>query len=79
VGRPGATSRSFARFAEQLIDHSKLLLEDEATEWKLVEALWRPYIDQGNVGAQFHLADSYLDHVWDEVSQKEMEMTISCG
>jgi TPR repeat protein len=61
------------QIAKQLIDGTKLLLEDEATEWKAVEALWRPYVDQDDVDAQFHLADFYLDY-FDEGSQKEMEI-----
>jgi len=34
-----------AQITRQLIDQTKLLLEDEATEWKAVEALWRPFAD----------------------------------
>ena len=56
-----------------LIEQTRLLLEDDATEWKTVEALWRPYVDRNDVNAQFHLADFYLDY-YDEVPQKELEM-----
>lgn len=56
-----------------LIEQTRLLLEDDATEWKTVEALWRPYVDRNDVNAQFHLADFYLDY-YDEGPQKEMEM-----
>lgn len=60
--------------AKQLIERTKLLLEHDATEWKAVEALWRPYVDQGDVDAQFHLAEFYLDYVFDEGPDKEREM-----
>lgn len=39
-----------------------------------MEALWRPYVDQADVDARFHLADFYLNYVYDDGSQKEMEM-----
>jgi TPR repeat protein len=62
-----------ALVAKSLIGQTTLLLEDDATEWKAVEALWRPYVDQGYIDAQFHLADFYLDY-FDEGPQKETEM-----
>jgi TPR repeat protein len=62
------------RIAKQLIDQTQLLLKDDATEWSKVEALWQPYIDQGDSDAQFHLADFYFDYIWDEGAQKEIEM-----
>jgi uncharacterized protein len=61
------------QITKQLVDETKLLLEDNATEWKVVEALWRRYVDHGDVDAQFHLADFYLDY-FDEGPEKEMEM-----
>ncbi|HWA93870.1 MAG TPA: tetratricopeptide repeat protein [Terracidiphilus sp.] len=60
--------------AKQLKDETRLLLDDDGTEWKAIEALWRPYVDQGDADAQFHLADFYLDYLWDEGPLKEMEM-----
>ena len=54
------------RIANQLIDQTQLLLKDDATEWNKVEALWQPYIDQGDSDAKFHLADFYFDYIWDE-------------
>lgn len=57
----------------RLVDETKHLLEDDATEWKIVEALWRPYVDRNDVNAQFHLADFYVDY-YDEGPLKEMEM-----
>lgn len=57
----------------RLVDETKHLLGDDATEWKTVEALWRPYVDRNDMNAQFHLADFYLDY-YDEGPQKEMEM-----
>lgn len=59
--------------AKQLIDETELLLEDDATEWAAVEALWRPHVDQADADAQFRLAEFYLDH-YDEGPEKEMEM-----
>ena len=61
---PTATDKATLRsanmdvqIAKALIDQTKLLLEDDATEWKAVEALWRPYVDQADVDAQFHLGN----------------------
>jgi TPR repeat protein len=62
-----------AQIVKRLIDETKLLLKDDATEWTAVEALWRPYVDQADVDAQFHLAEFYLDY-YDEGPEKEMEM-----
>ncbi len=61
------------QIAKQLIDETKLLVEDEATEWSAVEGLWQPYIAQGDIDAQFHLANFYLDY-FDVGPEKEMEM-----
>jgi TPR repeat protein len=70
-----ATSSAFSSAGRnRLIDETKLLLENDATEWTTVEALWRPYVDGNDVDAQFHLADFYLDYGFDEGPQKEMEM-----
>ena len=62
-----------AQIARRLIDETRLLLENDETEWTAVEALWRPYVDQADVDAQFHLAEFYLDY-YDEGPQKETEM-----
>jgi hypothetical protein len=62
-----------AQIAKWLIDETELLVENDATEWTAVEALWRPYVEQADVDAQFHLAEFYLDH-YDEGPEKEMEM-----
>ena len=62
-----------AQTEKQLIDQTKLLLEDDAAEWEAVEALWRPYADRADIDAQFHLANFYLDY-YDEGPQKEKEM-----
>jgi hypothetical protein len=61
-----------AQIAKRLIDETELLLENDATEWAAGEALWRPYVDQADVDAQFHLAEFYLDHD-DEGPEKEKE------
>ncbi len=58
----------------QLVEATRLLLEDESAEWESVEALWRPYVDQGDVDAKFHLADFYLDYGFDEGPQKDRGM-----
>lgn len=59
---------------KQLIGKTKLLLEDDAAEWIAVEALWRPHVDQADADDRFHLADFYLDYVYDEGPEKEAEM-----
>ncbi len=58
----------------RLVDEAKLLLEDDATEWAAVEALWRPYVERADVDAQFHLANFYLDYAFDEGPEKEIEV-----
>lgn len=60
--------------AKRLVDETTQLLEDDATEWTAIEALWRPYVDQGDMDAQFHLADFYLNWGFDEGPQKDLEM-----
>jgi len=62
------------QITKHLIDQTKSLLANDSTEWNAVEALWRPFVDQGDVDAQFHLADFYLDYVYDEGPEKEKEM-----
>jgi TPR repeat protein len=58
----------------RLKDETDRLLEDEATEWSAIEALWRPYVDQGDTEAQFRIADAYLDFCFDEGPEKDREM-----
>jgi uncharacterized protein len=59
---------------KQLIDKTDHLLQDEATEWSVIESLWRPLVDQGDAEAQFRLADAYLDYGFDEGPEKDREM-----
>jgi TPR repeat protein len=61
-----------AQTTKQLIEETKLLLNDDATEWKTVEALWRRYVDQGDVDAQFYLADFYFDYFDEGPEMKEL-------
>jgi uncharacterized protein len=58
----------------QLVEATRLLLENESAEWTAVEALWRPYVDQGDADAQFRLAEFYLDYGFDDGPQKDREM-----
>lgn len=58
----------------RLINETTVLLEDEAAEWTAVEALWQPYVDQGDTDAQFQLAFFYLEYGFDEGSEKELEI-----
>jgi uncharacterized protein len=60
--------------AKRLIDETELLHDDEASEWSAVEALWRPYVAQDDVEAQFRLAYYYLFYSFDEGPQKHAEM-----
>jgi TPR repeat protein len=60
--------------AKRLIDETELLHDDEASGWSAVEALWRPYIAQDDVEAQFRLAYYYLFYSFDEGPQKRGEM-----
>jgi len=63
-----------AQITKQLTEQTDHLLKDEATEWSAIEALWRPYVDKGDVEAQFRLADAYLDYDFDEGPEKDREM-----
>ena len=60
--------------AKRLIDETERLHSDEASEWSAVEALWRPYIAENDVEAQFRLAYYYLFYSFDEEPQKRIEM-----
>jgi TPR repeat protein len=59
---------------KRLIDETERLHDDEAGEWSAVESLWRPYIAQDDVEAQFRLAYYYLFYSFDEGPQKRSEM-----
>jgi TPR repeat protein len=58
--------------AERLKDETEVL--HEANDWSAVEALWRPYILQNDVEAQFRLAYYYLFYSFDEEPQTRAEM-----
>jgi uncharacterized protein len=60
--------------ARELILESERLNEDESSQWSSVEALWRPYIAQDDLEAQFRLAYYYLFCSFDEGPQKRTEM-----
>lgn len=60
--------------AKRLINEAERLHGDEASEWSTVEPLWRPYIAQNDVEAQFRLAYYYLFYSFDEGPQKRAEM-----
>jgi TPR repeat protein len=59
---------------KQLMDETDRLLRDDATEWSVIEALWRPYVDSDDVEAQFCLANSYLDYGFEEGPEQDREM-----
>jgi TPR repeat protein len=58
--------------AQRLKDETEVL--HEANDWSAVEALWRPYILQNDVEAQFRLAYYYLFYSFDEEPQTRAEM-----
>ena len=59
---------------DRLVAETKLLLEDEMTEWTAVEALWRPHADQGDLDAQYNMAEFYLDYGFDGGPAKDLEI-----
>jgi len=73
-GNTSVDNSLFKAEKRRLVDETKLLLEDDATEWTTVEALWRLFVERNDVDAQFHLADFYLDYGFDGGPQKEMEI-----
>ncbi len=58
--------------AQRLKDEAEVL--HEANDWSAVEALWRPYMLQNDVEAQFRLAYYYLFYSFDEQPQTRVEM-----
>ena len=42
------------QIVKQLIEQTQSLLKDDITEFSKAEALWQPYIYQGDSDAQFH-------------------------
>ena len=58
----------------RLVEETKLLLEDEGTEWPALEALWRPYVDRGDLDAQYNMAEFYLDYGFDDGPARDREI-----
>ena len=66
-----------SRLKEYLIAESKAA--NERDDWTALEALWEPYIREGDVEGQFHLAYFYFLYGWDEGPGKHREMlTLLC-
>jgi hypothetical protein len=57
---------------QRLIEETEVL--HDANDWSAVDALWRPYVAQGDVEAQFRLAYYYLFYSFDEEPQIRAEM-----
>lgn len=57
---------------QRLIEETELL--HDADDWSAVDALWRPYVAQGDVEAQFRLAYYYLFYSFDKEPQIRAEM-----
>jgi hypothetical protein len=55
-----------------LIDATEAFHEED--NWSAVEALWRPYVEQGDLEAQFRLAYYYLFYSFDEEAKTRAEM-----
>jgi len=62
------------QIVRRLVDESDRLNRDESSEWSFVEALWRPYVAQGEIEAEFHLAYIYFFGSFEEEPQKRSEM-----
>jgi TPR repeat protein len=62
------------QIAKRLTDETDRLLKDESSDWSVIEALWHPFVDQGNTESQFRLANAYLDYGFDEGPEKDREM-----
>ena len=58
--------------ARRLMDETEAL--HEANDWSAAEALWRPYVAQDDVEAQFRLAYYYLFYSFDEEAETRAEM-----
>ncbi len=56
----------------RLMNESEAL--HEANDWAAAEALWRPYVAQTGVEAQFCLAYDHLFYSFDEEPKKRAEM-----
>ena len=57
---------------QQLLDATEALHEEN--DWSATEALWRPYVEKGDLEAQFRLAYYYLFYSFDEEARTRAEM-----
>jgi TPR repeat protein len=57
---------------QQLIDATEGFHEEN--NWPATEALWRPYVEQGDLEAQFRLAYHYLFYSFDEEAKTRAAM-----
>ena len=57
---------------QQLIDATEAFHQEN--NWAAVEALWRPYVEQGDLEAQFRLAYYYLFYSFDEEAEVRAAM-----
>jgi hypothetical protein len=57
---------------QQLIDATEAFHKED--NWSAVEALWRPYVEQGDLEAEFRLAYYYLFYSFDEEGEVRAEM-----
>ena len=62
------------QLVRELVAESERLNDDESSEWSSLEALWRPYVAEGDLEAQFRLAYYYLFCSFDEGPKKRTEM-----
>jgi TPR repeat protein len=58
--------------ARRLMEETEAL--HETNDWSATEALWRPYVAQNDVEAQFRLSYYYLFYSFDEEPQTRAEM-----
>lgn len=58
--------------SQRLIDATEAFHKEN--NWAAVEALWRPYVDQGDLEAQFRLAYYYLFYSFDEEAETRARM-----
>jgi TPR repeat protein len=57
---------------QQLLDATETLHKEN--DWGATKALWQPYVEQGDLEAQFRLAYYYLFYSFDEETQTRAEM-----
>jgi TPR repeat protein len=57
---------------QQLVDATEALHKEN--DWVATKALWQPYVERGDLEAQFRLAHYYLFYSFDEEPQTRAEM-----